>query len=180
MTIGLGTAWYTLEKGLPITTRQVGPWKIWYEAGKVGSDPYTNAFVSRSGWLPMTSTHALYYIAQNDSKNRKISANCTYKLTGKPIAADWWSLGLFDEKGHIIENKAKRYAFNSANTLRKIDGTFTIWLSQKVHSGNWLPLTKGDENSLVMRIFGPQKADDAQAENLIEKNLPVIERISCQ
>ena len=180
LTIGLGSAWYALENGLPVTTRQVGAWQIWHEAGKLGTDPYTNAYVSRSGWLPITSSHALYYIAKTDNNNRKISADCTYRLTGKPIAAEWWSIGLFDSTGHVMANRAQRYAFNSANTVRKSDGSFVIWLAQTAHSGNWLPISGGDDNTIVMRIFGPQKTDDAQAENEIEKNLPVIERVSCQ
>lgn len=180
LSVGLGSAWYALEHGLPLTTRVAGPWTIWHEAGQVNSDPYTSAYVARAGWLPITSSHALYYVAREDSDGGRLTADCNYILTGASLDADWWSLGLFDTNGRIIANKANRYAFNSSNTVRKSDGSFSIWMSSEARPGNWLPSAGGDENMLVLRIFGPGKTEEAQSENEIELNLPKIKRISCR
>ncbi len=178
--VGLGSAWYALERGLPMTTREAGPWSIWHEAGQTNADPYTAAYVARAGWLPITSSHALYYVARKDSDGNPLTAECTYLLSGARLDAQWWSLGLFDADGRPIPNKARRFAFNSSNTVRNADGSFTIWLSREAKPGNWLPSTRGDDNMLVLRIFGPGKAEEAQSENEIERSLPKIKRISCQ
>ena len=180
LSVGLGSAWYALEKGLPMTTRKAGPWKIWHEAGRVNADPYTSAYVARAGWLPITSSHALYYITRHDSEGGRLTGECNYILTGSELDADWWSLGLFDSSGRPIANKAKRYAFNSANTVRNADGSFSIWISSEARPGNWLPNNSDTENMLVLRIFGPGKAEEAQSKNEIELRLPKIKRLSCR
>ena len=130
--------------------------------------------------LPIVSSHALYYIAKTDSKNRNLRGDCTYRLRGKAMEADWWSLGLFDEQGNVQDNQAQRYAFNSSNVIRQSDGSFRITVSSGVQPGNWLPVRDDSDTVLLLRIFGPKKTEDAADRTNIETNLPKITRIACR
>ena len=47
--LGIGSAWYTIERGTLLTTAKVGPWSGWVTEGNPNADPYTKAHVARSG-----------------------------------------------------------------------------------------------------------------------------------
>ncbi len=68
--LGIGSAWYMIERGSPLTTTKVGPWAGWVSAGNPKADYYTRAHVARSGRLPLTSTVARYFVARTDSDGR--------------------------------------------------------------------------------------------------------------
>ncbi len=39
--LGIGSAWYMIERGSPLTTTKVGPWASWISEGNPNADPYT-------------------------------------------------------------------------------------------------------------------------------------------
>ena len=39
--LGIGSAWYMIERGSPLTTTKVGPWDGWVSEGNPSADPYT-------------------------------------------------------------------------------------------------------------------------------------------
>ena len=61
LVLGIGSAWYMIERGSPLTTVRAGPWKSWLSEGNPNADPYTRAHLARSGRLPLTSTAARYF-----------------------------------------------------------------------------------------------------------------------
>ena len=177
--IGLGSAWYALENGLPITTKSIGPWKIWFEAGRIDPDPYTRAYVARTGRLPITSTHALYYIAKTDQDGYRLTTNCEYELLGAPLEAEWWSIAIYDSYGNVFPNLANRYSYNSANTTRHENGKFNIVISQNARPGNWLPVSGDTQLMIMMRVLGAARKEESQAMVAMEQKLPVIKRGAC-
>ena len=44
--LGIGSAWYMIERGSPLTTTKVGPWAGWISEGNPSADPYTEAHVA--------------------------------------------------------------------------------------------------------------------------------------
>ena len=56
--LGIGSAWYMIERGSPLTTTKAGPWDGWITEGNPQADPYTKAHVARSGRLPARSKRA--------------------------------------------------------------------------------------------------------------------------
>jgi hypothetical protein len=179
--LGIGSAWYMIEYGLPLTTTKVGPWSGWDSEGKPDADPYTKAHVARSGRLPLSSTVARYFMARTDSNGHTLSSSCEYAINGSPINARWWSIALYDEYGGLIENPTGRYSFNSEELLRHSDGTFRINIASKPRPENWLPSgTEGQSLTLLLRIYSPRETDSLGIGLVPPERLPKIERKSCE
>ena len=179
--LGIGSAWYMIERGSLLTTDKVGPWSGWISEGNPNADPYTKAHVARSGRLPLTSTVARYFVAHTDSAGRTLTSACEYSVEGSPLNARWWSLAVYDEYGGLIENPSTRYSFNSEEALRHSDGTFRINLSSKARPENWLPSGTADQHLvLLLRIYSPRETDASGIGLIPGDRLPKIERIECE
>jgi len=179
--LGIGSAWYMIERGSPLTTAKVGPWDGWITEGNPQADPYTRAHVARSGRLPLTSTVARYFTSRTDSAGRTLVSSCEYLVEGGPINARWWSLAVYDEYGGLIDNPSARYSFNSEEMLRHADGSYRVNLSSKARPENWLPSGTADQNLVLMlRIYSPRETDASGIGLVPAERLPKIERKSCE
>jgi hypothetical protein len=180
--LGIGSAWYMIERGSLLTTAHIGPWKSWLSEGNPNADPYTRAHLARSGRLPLTSTAARYFVANTDSRGSSLSAGCEYLIIGAPLNARWWSIALYNEYGSLITNPSKRYSFNSEEAIRRADGSFRINLSRNARPENWLPSgTDPNRNlMLVLRVYGSRDTDISGIGQIPNDRLPKIERIRCE
>jgi hypothetical protein len=179
--LGIGSAWYMIERGSLLTTAKDGPWRSWLSEGNPSADPYTRAHLARSGRLPLTSTVARYFVARTDDRGATLSSSCEYLIVGAPLAARWWSLAAYDEYGSLIPNPSGRYSFNSEETIRRSDGSFRVKLSRKARPENWLPSGSGRRNLiLVLRVYGPRDTDVSGIGQIPADRLPKIERIRCE
>jgi len=179
--LGIGSAWYMIEHGSPLTTTKVGPWDGWVSEGNPSADPYTRAHVARSGRLPLTSTVARYFVAHTDSAGHTLSSDCEYLIQGFPLNARWWSLAVYDEYGGLIDNASGRYSFNSEEMLRHSDGTFRVNLARHARPENWLPTGETDQRLvLLLRIYNPRETDSLGIGRVPDDRLPKIERKECE
>lgn len=179
--LGIGSAWYMIERGSPLTTTKVGPWDGWISAGNPNADYYTRAHVARSGRLPLTSTVARYFVARTDSDGSVLTADCAYLLTGMPLNARWWSLAVYDAYGGLIANPSDRYSFNSEELLRHADGSYRVNLARHARPENWLPSGEADQRLMLMvRIYSPRETDATGIGLVAGERLPKIERQSCE
>jgi len=179
--LGIGSAWYMIERGSPLTTARAGPWRSWLSEGNPSADPYTRAHLARSGRLPLTSTVARYFIANTDDRGGTLSSACEYSIVGAPLNARWWSLAVYDEYGSLIGNPSKRYSFNSEEAIRRSDGSFHVNLSRHARPENWLPSGRGPIRNLVLvlRVYGSRDTDISGIGQVPLDRLPKIERIRC-
>jgi hypothetical protein len=180
--LGIGSAWYMIERGSPLTTATIGPWQSWLSEGNPNADPYTRAHLARSGRLPLTSTVARYFIARTDDRGSSLSSACEYSIVGAPLNARWWSLAVYDEYGSLIANPSDRYSFNSEEAIRHADGTFHINLSRNARPENWLPGGTGPDRNLmlVLRVYGSRDTDISGIGQIPADSLPKIERVRCE
>jgi hypothetical protein len=180
--LGIGSAWYMIERGSPLTTTRVGPWQSWLSEGNPNADPYTRAHLARSGRLPLTSTVARYFVAHTDGRGRSLYSGCEYSIVGKPLNARWWSLAVYDEYGSLIANPSNRYSFNSEEAIRRADGTFRITLGRRARPENWLPSGDGTDRSLmlVLRVYGSRDTDISGIGQIPPDRLPKVERVRCE
>lgn len=180
--LGIGSAWYMIEQGSPLTTTKVGPWASWNALGNPTADPYTKAHLARSGRLPLSSTVARYFVARTDGSGHGLTSGCEYLITGSPINARWWSIALYDDTGSLIENASNRYSFNNEEALRHSDGTFRIRVARTARPENWLP--SGDDTDrnlmLMLRIYAPRDTDSLGVGLIPADRLPKIERVVCE
>ncbi len=177
---GLGSAWYMIDRGSPFTVDRIGPWQSWSQEGNPEADPYTRAHLAREGRLSISSTAARYFMARHDSEGRELTSTCEYLIEGPPIEARWWSIALFNENGHLIENKVERYGFNSAEIVRRTDGSHGVTIARNARPENWLPAgeTKRRKLTLWLSIYMPSTTVGAGF--VPEQQLPAIRRIACR
>jgi len=177
---GLGSAWYMIEHGTRLTTDRIGPWIVWTAAGHADADPYTRAYVARSGRLPITSSGARYYLATVDDSGRKLDADCEYEVIGRGPTAEWWSLAAYDGEGQLMPNPADRYTFSSASILRDESGTYRIVLARQARPGNWLPVNSDYRVILFLRTYQPELIDEDVDSPAAKPDLPRIRRLQCR
>jgi hypothetical protein len=179
--LGIGSAWYAIDRGTPLTTETAGAWRSWTSEGHPDADVYTKAHVARSGRLPLTSTVARYFTARTDSSGRALTSSCEYVLTGSPINARWWSIALYNEEGGLIANPSDRYSFNNEELVRRADGTYRITLARNARPENWLPTGEpGQSLTLMLRVYSPRETDPLGIGLVPDNRLPTIERTTCE
>lgn len=176
---GLGTAWYMIEAGSRLSTRTFGPWTTWTSAGRPEADPYTRAHAARNGLLPVSSTLQLTFRAKTDNNGARLTSACDYLVVLKDTEHPWWSLGVFDGQGKLVQNNAERYAFNNQTAMREPDGSTTVAVARDARPGNWLPSGRSGRIVLVLNVqdanFAATVHDGGQA-----KSLPEIQRTACR
>jgi len=177
--VGVGSAWHMTEYGSELTVRRIGPWVVWTAAGRTDADPYTTAYIARSGRIPITSATARYYRARTDSEGRVLDASCDYEVRGVGPDADWWSLAAYDMEGRVMENAAERYAVNADAVLRDNAGRYAIVLSNRPHPGNWLPVRSDYRFQLMLRSYRPDYKTDRTVDDQETEQLPQVVRIKC-
>jgi hypothetical protein len=176
--LGLGSSWYMVETGSPLTTVTAGPWIGWTSAGRTDADPYTRAHEARLGLLPISTEVSQTYFAKTDSDGRPLHSSCAYQIEGHQIPNYWWSLTVYDTKGRLIPNSLGRYSFTSDTMAINPNGTFTTTLSREAHPGNWLPIGGAGKLAIAFTVIdlGVQAVTQ---EGEIESLLPTITRTGC-
>ena len=53
--LGFGLSWYALTDGRYFGAAQIGPWAAWPRAGLPSPDPYTRAYLARTGAFPVSA-----------------------------------------------------------------------------------------------------------------------------
>ncbi len=176
--LGYCTADYAMTNGIRAVAVTNGPWKTWPSVAQPNADPYTRAHFAETGKLTVTAFEAITFRAVNDSEARPLDGSCDYTIkVDQPPPARWWSFTLYGEDRKPISNPAERHSFNSTNTLRDTDGSFSISISHRVSPGNWLPAVDGDDFFLLYRLYN---ADQRIANDIGNAVLPQIVRGECR
>ena len=116
-------------------------------------DPYANAAIARSAELPLGSAEGLSFVARSDSSGAPLLPNCDYTVSGTVPPTRYWTLTLVSPKGFLIDNKARRFGFTSAEVVRNADGAFTIVVARTARPGNWLPVGDARDYVLMLRLY---------------------------
>jgi hypothetical protein len=153
--IGLGSAWYLLDNGISLDSIRLGPWLLRADAGQPIADPYTSAYVARSGHIPIRLDGAMYFLAERAGGGEPLRGECSYTVAGPALDGAWWAISLHRPDGSLIENPAKRYSFSESSIDLQDNGTFRIAIAPRARPGNWLPTGGHGPFVLVLRIHGP-------------------------
>jgi hypothetical protein len=177
---GYGSAWYMSTNPSPLTAERQGSWVTWTAAGRTDADPYTRWRFAHLGALPLNANAVTVYEARTDSDGRRLQSACDYAIEGAEPQSQWWSLAVFDQWGRLIPNPSDRYAFNSANITRNLDGTIAITIARDARPGNWLPVGAGGRLTLTLTLYGALQDAPAGDIGAPERPpLPVIRRLQC-
>lgn len=178
--LGLWSSYVMVDRGSTLTARSSGAWTTWNSAGRPDADPYTRAHFARLGSLPVSATATQTWEARSDDEGQRLHSSCEYILQGDGLAADWWSLAVYDDRGRLIANQAERYAYNSGTVALGADGTYIVTLARDARPGNWLPT--GGAGRLVLVLSRPAARPNAPPAEVeaAHRGLPSIRRISCR
>ncbi len=176
---GIGSAWVMIHSGSRLSTVTQGPWVSWPASGRVEADPYTRAHTVRLGLLPLNPSLAMSYHARTDDSGERIYSSCDYLIKLDDLAAQWWSLAVFDDAGRAIRNQAQRFAYNSATIVRDIDGKAAVIMARDARPGNWLPIGGAGNVTLSLSIQDPKWAQQSLDDGGKPKILPSILKVAC-
>ncbi|BCP52786.1 membrane protein [Kaistia sp. 32K] len=174
--VGLGSAFLVLDRDRLFGAVTRGAWTAWPDSGSPNADPYTEAMLARSGEVPLGGGEGLAFSAEVDSSGQRLTGGCRYRVSGQTPPARLWTLTVYDEDGHLMENPARRTAFHSREILRREDGSFEIAVAPKPQPGNWLPVTTGERIRLILRLYDTPLSGGAAIGDIV---LPAIERVGC-
>lgn len=180
--MGIGSSWYMIDVGSPFTTRRNGPWVQWMHVAVKETDPYTKAHIARLGSIPLSANVSATFEARTDSDGQRLHSSCEYVVEAPALAANWWSLAVYDDNGLLIPNAAERHAFTSDTVAYNPDGTFYVSMGRDARPGNWLPVGGAGRLTLVLELIEPARASNAGQSDIAAPRLalPVIRRTACR
>jgi hypothetical protein len=79
--------------------------------------------------------------------------------------------------GRLADNAAHRYAFTSAEVLRRADNSFAVAVAPAARPGNWLPSHSGQRFVLVLKLY--DAIASASPSGLAGATTPSIKRGRC-
>ncbi len=175
LVLGIGSAFWMIDRGTALTTQRNGPWMMWTRAGQKDLDPYTRARQAKTGNLPLSTQIAATWETRFDIEGRRLHSSCEYLLESEPIDATWFNLAVYDDNGLLIPNSADRHSFTSQTIATNPDGSFFIVLAREARPGNWLPVGGAGRLSLLLTMIEPKPSVTESAQQL-----PSIRRIGCR
>lgn len=179
--LGVASAWLVLRStaGLGGGT-QAGPWRASTLAGSADADAYTRARVALGGLLALNRAETMYYVAEVDSAGAPLRSRCTYRVSGVPPKARWWSITAYAEDFFLFADDQRRYSVNGSRVVLDTGGRFSFVSAPlepaaalRGHTP-WLP-TPGDRGLMfTLRVYNPDAALVGEPASLLP---PRIERL---
>jgi hypothetical protein len=111
----------------------------------------------------------MYYLARTDSSGARLRARCSYRISGVPPAARWWSITAYAEDFFLFPDPGRRYSLNGSTARLDAEGRFVL-VSGPVAPADttvaWLP-TPGDRGLMfTLRVYQPADALGAAPSSL--------------
>jgi hypothetical protein len=151
--VGLGATWFTATRGTDLGTLTIGAWTARPRTGTAEIDPYSRATIARSGELPIGTGDGIAFLATTDDKKKPLDGRCDVIVSGVTPAARFWTMTLYDRKGHLVANSLQRYGFTSEEIVRNSDGSFAVHIASRARAGNWLPTGGIERYTLMLRLY---------------------------
>lgn len=123
--VGLGSAWAVL-RSVSNYGVAAGPWRASTLAGSPEADLYTRARVALGGLLALNREETMYYVASTDSAGQPLRARCSYRVSGVPPKARWWSVTAYAQDLYLFDNPARRYSVNGQTAVLDAQGRFAF------------------------------------------------------
>jgi hypothetical protein len=176
LTLGFGLSWYALSDGRLIGTIEVGPWTAWRNVGLPSPDPYTRAYIARTGALELGASEGLRFVALRDSDGRALDRACTYTIDGRIPAARFWTLVPEAADGSPIARSGGPLDFRSSRMVRAADGSARLSVGKALSPYNWLEITGDGPFQLVLTLYDAQNIGGAGSD---VGGMPAIVRGEC-
>ena len=144
----------TATRGTELGTLTIGAWTARPQTGTADIDPYSRATIARNGELPIGTGDGVAFTADDRRQASKpLDGRCDVVVSGVTPPARFWTLTLYDSKGHLVANSLQRYGFTSQEIVRGADGAFEIRIASRSRAGNWLPTGGIERYALMLRLY---------------------------
>lgn len=158
--LGLGSAWWVLKKAPQMQSAvSAGAWKTNLLAGSTDADMYTRASIALNALLALGRSETMYFIATHDDAGQPLRAACSYKVTGTPPAARWWSITAYADDLFLFDAPNQHYSLNGSTAQLDAQGQFALVTgpAQPSDTAFWLP-TPSPRKGLVLtlRLYNPE------------------------
>lgn len=177
LALGVGVAVLQLRQSFAADGVSNGPWRTGNKVGTADASVATRASVALRGLLALPEREAIYFNAAEDSYGRKLTGQCSYRVTGGALDARWWSLTLYDAKGYLISNPASRYSLGSAVLSPVEAARWQIDISRTKSGQHWIAMPDQQPFELTLRAYHPS-AELLRRRGSVQ--LPRIERGECR
>lgn len=175
--IGIGLAVYSVRSGALGDGDRIGAWTTGRNFGTAHQSARTRAVVALRGLLALPASEARYYTASVDDGGRPLTGNCSYRLTGGTLPAQFWTITLYDAAGYLVANPANVFSVGNMTMPPAEQGRWTILVSPRRQPGRWLPTGGGTSRfELTLRAYLPA---DGGVGNLTAAQLPTIRQETC-
>ena len=176
LALGFGLSWYALTDGRLFGAAQIGPWIAWPRAGSPSPDPYTRAYLARSGALQLGLGEGMQFVATADSDGQRLDRDCRYRIDGTTPTATFWTLVPTGSDGSDIARPDGPPGFHSDRIARANDGSVQLYLSKTLAPLNWLEITGEGPFQLVLTLYDTTLFTGAGGG---DSSLPSITREAC-
>jgi hypothetical protein len=158
---GITSAIWALKATVGFGSIAIGPWVAFPEAQTVAADPYAKAHRARVGELLYGGAEGLKFTAATDDTGARLSAACSYDVSGITPPARFWTLYT---------------ATTDGATLRAKDSSFVIHASPAAQPDNWLAIRHTGNFQLVLTLLDTPTAGSS---GLIDLAMPKIVKTGC-
>ena len=177
LVLGFGWAVHSVRAGSLSSGERIGAWQTGRDFGTMDQSASTRAVVALRGLLALPASEARYYTADVDDGGQQLAGNCTYRLTGGALAAQFWTVTLYDAAGYLVPNAANVFSSGSMTMPPAEQRRWTILVAPTRQPGRWLPTVgKADAFALTLRAYLP--ADGGKG-NFTAAELPSIRKEGC-
>jgi hypothetical protein len=175
--VGISATWITTTRGTEFGALRIGAWTARPKTGTSDVDPYSRATITRNGELPIGTGDGVAFTAIADDAKKPLDGRCDVIVSGVTPAARFWTLTLYDNKGHLVANALQRYGFTSQEIVRGADGSFEIHIASRSRSGNWLPTGGIERYALMLRLYDTPVGVATRTQR--DAPMPAIATVGC-
>lgn len=158
--LGAASAILVLREGR-LSPHGSGPWRVNLLAGSPDAGAYTRARVAIGGLLALNRDETMYYVAGTDSAGRPLKSRCTYRVSGRPPPARWWSITAYAGDFFLFDAPGKRFGVNGGTVVLDGDGRFVFDTGPAAPADArvaWVPTPGDRELILTLRVYQPSPA----------------------
>lgn len=177
LVLGFGWAIHSVRAGALGSGERIGAWETGRDFGTADQSAHTRAVVALRGLLALPAGEARYYTARADDGGQPLAGNCTYRLTGGRLAAQFWTVTLYDAAGYLVANDAGIFSIGNMAMSPPEQGRWTILVAPSRQPGRWLP-TGGAAQPIALMLRAYLPADGGRG-NFTAAELPSIRKEGC-
>jgi hypothetical protein len=145
--------------------------------GGSNPDPYSQAYFSRSGGLPLAAAEGLAFRRHTDDAGEPLDGGCSYLVKGNTPNARRWTLQVLrDDLPISPADDSIPVSAHSHGILRGPDGEFEIRIAPLPQPGNWIHAGLSGKFSLELSLYDTSVASNT---GLSELHMPSVTRLGC-